>query len=45
MGATYNPENNSYFVGLSLLAVFAVLSLLLALTVRNGGKVDARGRP
>ena len=45
MGATYNPENNSYFVGLTLLAVFAVLSLLLALTVRNGGKVDARGGP
>ncbi|OLT04989.1 MFS transporter [Kocuria sp. CNJ-770] len=45
MGATYNPENNSYFVGLTLLAGFAILSLLLALTVRNGGKVDERTRP
>lgn len=45
MGATYDLENNSYFVGLALLAGFAVLSLLLALTVRNGGKVDARGGP
>lgn len=45
MGATYNPENNSYFVGLTLLAGFAILSLLLALTVRNGGKVDERTHP
>ena len=45
MGATYNEEHNSYFVGLSLLAAFAVGSFLLALTVRNGGKVDERSRP
>ncbi|WP_298252013.1 MFS transporter [uncultured Arthrobacter sp.] len=45
MGATYNTENSSYFVGLTLLAAFAVLSLLLSLTVRNGGKVDARADP
>ncbi|ALU38912.1 MFS transporter [Kocuria flava] len=45
MGATYNPENNSYFVGLALLAGFAILSLLLALTVRNGGKIDERTHP
>ena len=44
MGATYDAENSSYFVGLTLLAVFAVASLVLALTVRNGGKVDARCR-
>ncbi|OMH23278.1 MFS transporter [Tersicoccus phoenicis] len=42
MGATYNAEHNSYFVGLTLLAVFAVVALLLALTVRNGGRVDER---
>ena len=45
MGATYNAEHNSYFVGLTLLAGFAILSLLLALTVRNGGKVDERTHP
>ncbi|MEX5296616.1 MFS transporter [Kocuria sp. CPCC 205268] len=45
MGATYNTENNSYFVGLTLLAGFAILSLLLALTVRNGGKIDERTHP
>lgn len=44
MGATYDAENNSYFVGLSLLAGFAVASLVLSLTVRNGGKVDERTR-
>ena len=42
MGATYDAENNSYFVGLMLLAVFAVAALVLALTVRNGGKADER---
>ena len=42
MGATYNAENRSYFVGLMLLAVFAFVALLLAFTVRNGGKVDER---
>lgn len=43
MGATYNEEHNSYFVGLMLLAAFAVVALLLTLTVRNGGRVDERG--
>ena len=38
MGATYNEEHNSYFVGLMLLAVFALLALLLSLVVRNGGR-------
>jgi NNP family nitrate/nitrite transporter-like MFS transporter len=42
MGATYNEEHNSYFVGLTLLAAFAVISLLLTFTVRNGGAVDER---
>ncbi|MCD1146006.1 MFS transporter [Kocuria sp. LUK] len=45
MGATYNAEHNSYFVGLSLLAGFAVVSFLLALTVRNGGRTDERTVP
>ncbi|MEX5298996.1 MFS transporter [Kocuria sp. CPCC 205292] len=44
MGATYDAENSSYFVGLTLLAVFAVAALVLAFTVRNGGKVDERAR-
>lgn len=42
MGATYNAEHNSYFVGLMLLAAFAVVALLLTFTVRNGGRVDER---
>ena len=42
MGATYDAENSSYFVGLTLLAVFAALALLLTFTVRNGGKTDER---
>ncbi|QCU78509.1 NarK/NasA family nitrate transporter [Citricoccus sp. SGAir0253] len=42
MGATYNEEHNSYFVGLMLLAAFAVVALLLTFTVRNGGRVDER---
>jgi MFS transporter, NNP family, nitrate/nitrite transporter len=42
MGATYNEEHNSYFVGLMLLAAFAVVALALTFTVRNGGKVDER---
>ncbi len=42
MGATYNEEHNSYFVGLTLLAAFAVVALLLTFTVRNGGRVDER---
>jgi NNP family nitrate/nitrite transporter-like MFS transporter len=42
MGATYNEEHNSYFVGLMLLAAFAVVALLLTFTVRNGGKADER---
>lgn len=42
MGATYNPEHNSYFLGLMLLAAFCVLGLLVALVLRNGGKVDQR---
>jgi len=41
MGATYDAEHHSYFIGLTLLAVFAVLALLLALTVRNGGRTAA----
>ncbi|MEX5270726.1 hypothetical protein [Kocuria sabuli] len=41
MGATYDAENNSHFVGPTLLAGFAALSL----TVRSGGKVDERPRP
>jgi NNP family nitrate/nitrite transporter-like MFS transporter len=44
MGATYDAENNSYFVGLTLLAVFAVAALVLTFTVRNGGKDDERAR-
>ena len=44
MGATYDPENRSYFVGLTLLAVFAAVGFLLTFTVRNGGKVDERTR-
>ena len=42
MGATYDAENRSYFVGLSLLAAFAALALVLAFGVRNGGRVDER---
>jgi NNP family nitrate/nitrite transporter-like MFS transporter len=42
MGATYNPEHNSYFLGLMLLAAFCLLGLLLALVLRNGGRVDER---
>ncbi|MCQ1945764.1 MFS transporter [Arthrobacter sp. zg-Y1116] len=42
MGATYDPANRSYFVGLMLLAAFAAVALLLTFTVRNGGKVDTR---
>lgn len=42
MGATYNPEHNSYFLGLMLLVAFCVLGLLVALVLRNGGKVDQR---
>lgn len=42
MGATYNPEHNSYFFGLILLAAFCILGLLVALVLRNGGKVDQR---
>ena len=42
MGATYNPEHNSYFFGLMLLAAFCILGLLVALVLRNGGKVDQR---
>lgn len=42
MGATYNPEHNSYFLGLMLLAAFCVLGLLVALVLRNGGRVDER---
>ena len=42
MGATYDAEHSSYFVGLTLLAVFAALALLLTFTVRNGGKTDER---
>ena len=38
MGATYDPENNSYFVGLMLLAVFCLAALLLSLVVRHGGR-------
>lgn len=44
MGATYNPENNSYFMGLTLLAGFTAASLVLSLTVCNGGKADERTR-
>ena len=44
MGATYDPENRSYFVGLMLLAAFAAVALLLTFTVRNGGRVDERTR-
>ena len=44
MGATYDAENRSYFVGLMLLAVFAFVALLLTFTVRNGGKTDERTR-
>lgn len=44
MGATYDPANRSYFVGLMLLAAFAAVALLLTFTVRNGGKVDERTR-
>jgi NNP family nitrate/nitrite transporter-like MFS transporter len=42
MGATYNEEHNSYFVGLMLLAAFALVALVLTFTVRNGGRVDER---
>lgn len=42
MGATYNPEHNSYFLGLMLLAAFCLLGLLVALVLRNGGRVDER---
>ena len=42
MGATYDAENRSYFVGLMLLAVFAAVAFLLTFTVRNGGRVDER---
>lgn len=42
MGATYNPEHNSYFLGLMLLAAFCILGLLVALVLRNGGKQDER---
>jgi NNP family nitrate/nitrite transporter-like MFS transporter len=42
MGATYDAQDNSYFVGLSLLAVFALASFLLALTIHNGQKTDDR---
>ncbi|UWX96642.1 MFS transporter [Arthrobacter zhaoxinii] len=42
MGATYDPANRSYFVGLMLLAAFAAVALLLTFTVRNGGRVDTR---
>lgn len=45
MGATYNPDNRSYFVGLTLLAVFAALAFLLSLVVRNGGKTNENDRP
>lgn len=38
MGATYNAEHRSYFLGLTLLAITAALSLLLAFFVKNGGK-------
>lgn len=38
MGATYDPESNSYFVGLTLLAVFCLAAFLLALVVRHGGR-------
>ncbi|NUL43793.1 NarK/NasA family nitrate transporter [Cellulosimicrobium funkei] len=42
MGATYDPEHQSYFVGLILLAVFAAVAFLLTFTVRNGGRTDER---
>ncbi|WP_311200443.1 MULTISPECIES: MFS transporter [unclassified Kocuria] len=42
MGATYNPEHNSYFLGLMLLTAFCLLGLLVALVLRNGGRVDER---
>lgn len=38
MGATYDPESNSYLVGLTLLAVFCLAAFLLALVVRHGGR-------
>lgn len=38
MGATYQPESTGYFTGLMLLAAFALVGLLLALTVKHGGK-------
>lgn len=42
MGATYSAEHNSYFVGLMLLAGFCILGLVVALMLRNGGRVDER---
>ncbi|ROZ62860.1 NarK/NasA family nitrate transporter [Kocuria soli] len=42
MGATYNEAQNSYFVGLTLLAVFCALGLVTCFILRNGGKVDDR---
>ncbi len=45
MGATYNVEQNSYFVGLMLLAAFAVAALQVTFIVRNGGRVDEREGP
>ena len=44
MGAVYNPENASYFVGLMTLAVFTVLGLALTFFVRNGGAPGREGR-
>ncbi|KAA9394202.1 NarK/NasA family nitrate transporter [Kocuria coralli] len=42
MGATYNEAQNSYFVGLSLLAMFCLLGLITCFILRNGGRVDER---
>lgn len=42
MGATYNEAQNSYFVGLMLLALFCLLGLISCFILRNGGRVDER---
>lgn len=45
MGATYNAEHQSYFVGLILLSAFAAVAFLLTFTVGNGGRTDERAAP
>lgn len=44
MGATYNAELHSYFIGLTLLAVFSVIAFLDTLRIKNGSRAAVTAR-